>query len=293
MSKAEMAATELVFFLRLFSTRLLYRGDWRFVCLGGHFATLLYGRLLRLLGVRRPIYLVNFYLHALGGNPAIRRLLRGLMTDDVFVVAQTRADAEYFAHFLPRENIEYLPYCLSPSSFVDFSEAEVGEYVFSGGWTNRDYDALVRCARRLPRIPFTVVASKHSSISEPLPSNVRLLFDLHPAEFDRLLSRSRIVVIPLERDVGSSGQMVLLTAMEFAKAAIVPGFGAVADYVEDGRTGVFYTVGDDEALSATVERLFSDVALATKIGAAARAEYLARFTPESFNRPLAEYIART
>jgi glycosyltransferase involved in cell wall biosynthesis len=293
MSKPELVLTELVHLLRLAARRSLYRGDWRFVCYGGHFATILYGRLLGLVGIRRKTYLVNFYLHSLAESPLVRGFLRVAMTPDVFVVAQTRADAEYFADFLPSGNVEHLPYCLSPSAFVEFDEAEIGDYVFSGGWTNRDYDALFRCARRLPDVPFVVVASRHSRISEPPPPNVRLLLDLSPGAFDRLLAGSRVVVIPLEHDVGSSGQMVLLAAMQFAKPAVVPGFGAVADYVDDGRTGTLYAAGDDEALRAAVAGLYADVPRARRIGAAARAEYLRRFTPESFNRPLAEYLART
>lgn len=290
MSKPEMLLGEFVTFLRLLVRPSHLRGQWRLVCAGGHFGALLHLRLLRALGRRRPAYLLNFYLHALGEHPVVRRVLGALLTDDVHVIAQTRGDAEYFRQFLPGENVKLVPYCQGPSAFVPFRAAEDGDYVFSGGWTNRDYDALFRCAARLPDIPFVVVASEHSPISTPVPANVTLHRDIEMAEFDRLLSGAGMATIPLTHDVGSSGQMVLLMAMQFAKPVVLPRLGAIADYVDDGDTAVLYAHGSDDALCRAIADLHGDAERRARIGAAARDAYLTQFTPEHYTDPVAAYL---
>jgi glycosyltransferase involved in cell wall biosynthesis len=291
MSKGELILTDLVFFLRLLTSSYVKSRDCRLVCFGGHYGALLYGRLAQLFGRERKIYLLNFYLHELGSNPLVRAILNLLLTDRVSVVAQTGADAEFFRQFLPEDRVKHVPYCRDHSEFVDFSEARTGSYVFAGGWTNRDYDAVFRCARTLPEIPFVVAASASNTISEPKPENVTLELDIPPARFDRLVAMSRVVVVPLRHDVGSSGQMVMLSGMQFAKPVIVPDIGGLPEYVEDGSTGVVYRHGDDGALCSAVARVYRDQRAAEALGSAARETYLARFTPKSFDGPVAVYLS--
>jgi glycosyltransferase involved in cell wall biosynthesis len=291
-SKRELVRGEISFFVRLLASPSLYGRDWRVVCVGGHYGTLLFAAVLRAFGRRRPTYLLNFYLHELGQHPLVKRVLDVLLASDVHVLAQTRGDAEYFSQFLPPDNVAVFPYSQA-DPFVEggIAPSDSGGYVFSGGWTNRDYDLLFRCAKQLPEMPFVVVASKQSAISEDPPSNVSLLIQRESAEFHRLLARSRIVVIPLREDVGSSGQMVLLAAMAAGKAAIVPRVGAVADYIEDGVTGVFYDLGSDASLVSALASLHADDRRVRELGRAARATYLERFTPERFNGAVLEYIS--
>jgi glycosyltransferase involved in cell wall biosynthesis len=289
-SKKQLILDEVAFFLRLLVSPSSYDSNLRFVCLGGHYGTLLFGRVLDLLGRQHRIYLLNFYLHELGRNPIVKQLLALLLSDNVRLLAQSTADIQYFERFLPERHIVRVPYCQAPWREIPFSEAEPGLYVFSGGATNRDYDALLRCARRLPQVNFIIAASVHSRISEQVPDNVRIINDCDPVNFHHLMAKSRFVVIPLKHDVGSSGQMVLLAAMQFGKATVVSRVGAVADYIDDGKTGIFYSPGDDDSLGTAIMQLYADEQRTLEIGAAARHEYLANFTPARFNREVVEYV---
>lgn len=290
--KRDLLRGELSFFVRLLASPSLYARNWRVVSVGGHYGVLLFAAVLRAFGRRHKTYLLNFYLHGLGRHGLVKRVLDVLLASDVHVLAQTRSDAEYFRQFLPPENVAEIPYSQGdPFVEAGITPSDSGGYVFSGGWTNRDYDALFRCARDLPQMPFVVVASDQSPISQERPPNVSLLMDLDSAEFHRLLAGSRIVVIPLREDVGSSGQMVLLAAMAAGKPAIVPRVGAVSDYIEDGVTGVFYDLGSDASLRSALESLYMDDSRVRDLGLAARATYLQRFTPERFNRAVLEYIS--
>jgi glycosyltransferase involved in cell wall biosynthesis len=290
-SKRALIAGELWLFARLLVTPAFYRGRWRFVSGGGHYGTLLFARLLRAAGRGPRVYLMNFYLHGLANHPLVRRILRFLLTDQVRVIAQTRGDAEYFAAFLERDNIVVIPYGQGDPFAEEDYAPEAGGYVFSGGWTNRDYDALLRVAARLPDLPFEIVASTRSSIRAPCPDTVTLHYDLPQREFHRLLAASAFVVVPLLKDVGSSGQMDLLAGMAAGKAIVVPDIGAVADYVVDGVTGKLYDLGDDEALYESIRALGADRQLARRMGRAARTAYRERYTLQQSSRSILRYVS--
>lgn len=290
LGKRELLLGEIRAFLGYLRSAELYRPTWRFVNPRGHYAALLFARILTLLGRRRRTYLLNFYLHGLGRNPLVRQVLRLLLTPEVHVFAQTRADAEYFRRFLPAANVPLVPYCQAESEHVSLADATRGEYVFAGGIANRDYETLLRCAERMPEVPFVVVASAKNAIARPTPENVTLLRDRPPEEFDRLVAGCRMTVIPLKRDVGSSGQMVLLKAMSLAKPVALPAVGAVTDYVTPGRTCVSYELGSDRSMAQAISSLYRDGPKLAEMGAAAREAYEREFTPDRYWRRIVDYI---
>jgi glycosyltransferase involved in cell wall biosynthesis len=291
-SKKGLIVEEARYLLRLCADLALYKGDWTFVCSGGHYANLLFARLYGLVGARRPVLLLNFYLHDLGKKRWIQLALRALLTKDVYVVAQAPTDSDYFQAFLPAKNVRYQPYCQGPLDLGSYDGTR-REFVFAGGWTNRDYDALFRCAARLPHIEFVVAASAQSSLAETRPPNVNVRLDCEPREFHRLLAESRLVVLPLRNDVGSSGQMVLLAAMQLGKAVIVSNIGAVRDYVDEGMTGLFYHPGDDEELAGLLEDIYASPSRLDGMGQAARERYMERFTPECYRRAVTDLVYGT
>ncbi len=289
-SKKGLIAGEAGYLLRLCVSLRLYRGNWLLVCEGGHYATLLFARLLRAVGARRPVFLLNFYLHELGANRCVRLALRVLLTDDVHVVAQSTTEVEYFRAFLPARNVPYQPYCQGPLDLDGYDGAQ-RDLVFAGGWTNRDYDALFRSAAALPHIEFVVAISARSAVSETRPANVDVVFDSEPKMFHRLMAESSVVALPLKSDVGSSGQMVLLAAMQLGKPVVVANIGAIRDYVTDGVTALCYTPGDDGELARLLRELYASASRREALGRAGQERYLERFKPDCYNRAVADMIS--
>jgi glycosyltransferase involved in cell wall biosynthesis len=288
-SKKRLIADEGRYLLRLATSMNLYRQRWLFVCHGGHYATLLFARVLYAFGVHRRVFLVNFYLHKLGQSRWTQAVLRLLLTNVVGVVAQTSADVAYFRQFLREDNVLYLPYCQGPLDLGTY-DGKRRNFVFAGGQTNRDHDALLRCAVSLPHINFVVVSSVRSRVTHAPPPNVALRFALTPKDFHRLMAESYVVALPLKEDVGSSGQMVALAAMQLGKVVIAPDIGAIRDYIADGITGCFYQLGNDEHLARVIACCYAAPARVDAMGFAARQRYKERFTPERFWRPLTDFI---
>jgi glycosyltransferase involved in cell wall biosynthesis len=71
-------------------------------------------------------------------------------------------------------------------------------------------------------------------------------------------------------------------ALSFGLPVVSSRVGAIPETVEHERTGLLVEPGDVDALARSLERLASDRALAARLGQAARADFLARFTLERF-----------
>lgn len=288
--RAELIRRELWLFVRLLLSPWLLRRRTIFICSSGHYAALAAARLSSLLARDTRVFLYNIYLHELGSNVLVRAVLRALLTKRVTVVAQTERDARLFASLGGAAAVELVPYGQDPVQGVEERALAEADYVFSGGYTNRDYDALLRCARSLPGLQFVVAASSLNVIRESVPPNVRLLHDLPDQEFHALLAGARLVVLPLKDVGGAAGQMVCLAAMSFGRPVVVPDLQTVAEYVEDGVTGIVYRAGDESAMRAAIERRADDLEQLVRMGENARARYRASFTRRGFDEALVERL---
>jgi glycosyltransferase involved in cell wall biosynthesis len=70
--------------------------------------------------------------------------------------------------------------------------------------------------------------------------------------------------------------------MAFRLPVISSRVGAIPEVIDDGVTGVLVHPGDVPALSSAMGRPVADRSRAHRMGEAARAVFLARFTPERF-----------
>jgi glycosyltransferase involved in cell wall biosynthesis len=64
------------------------------------------------------------------------------------------------------------------------------------------------------------------------------------------------------------------------RPVIASDIGALGDLVDHERTGLKFPAADEIALGDSLRRILTDPDLADRLGSNARAEYLARFTPE-------------
>jgi len=277
--KRQVATSELRNLARLVSTPGFFRGRWLFVCMAGHYSFLALALLLKLLGRKPRIFLFNFYLHGLGTNRIVKRILRILLGKHVRILCQTREELPYFEEIRPDVILDFAPFGQGPLLEPDW----IGDdgYVFTGGFTNRDYDLLLRCAERLPGTSFVIACSALNLLDVRVPVNVSVVRDVEWAAFHRLLGHSGVVVVPLRERVGASGQMVALAAMEAGKAMIVPDVDSVSQYVDDGVTGFVYRLGDEDSLVGELEHCLHP-GTAARVGRAARDSYFARFVRERF-----------
>jgi glycosyltransferase involved in cell wall biosynthesis len=79
--------------------------------------------------------------------------------------------------------------------------------------------------------------------------------------------------------LAESSPVAVWEAMAMARPVVSTDVGDVPRHIADGENGYVVPVGDHAALAARALRLIEDPALARRLGANARAEVLACFTP--------------
>jgi len=226
------------------------------------------------MNIRGKVVVMSFFLHGLGERKSVKKVLRFLLKGQrVRMVAQSDYEVDYYSKLMGADRVVQFPYCQHEVSISeDYGRGR--EYIFAGGHTNRDYQCLLEAARTVDH-EFLVICSslKHSSLLEQRPANVRVLMDTSHAEFHGYLKNSKLVVIPLKDRMGSSGQMVVLAAMQFGKAIVYTDFGSVSQYFEDGVSGLGYRMNDPVDLAGKIGRLLADPELLNRLGASAQKAY--------------------
>ncbi len=92
-----------------------------------------------------------------------------------------------------------------------------------------------------------------------------------------MLRAARVVVLP---SVSENCPRTVLEALAHGRPVVAAPSGAVAELVRHGSTGLTCDVTDAGSLGAALELVMADAGLADRLGAEARQDYLARFTPE-------------
>ncbi|MBV9554855.1 MAG: glycosyltransferase family 4 protein [Alphaproteobacteria bacterium] len=168
---------------------------------------------------------------------------------------------------------------------------ESGSYYFAGGYSNRDYPALIAAFRTLPQ-RLVIVCSAHNTELDDIdvPPNVTILRDLPGEAFDLYVRGAKACVVPLKHDTGASGQSVMLRLMRNRKAIVASDFGGVRGYVVDGESGLLVKdFGRD--LPAIVARLEREPDTAAALGEAAYERYRRHFSVEAGRAALDRILA--
>jgi glycosyltransferase involved in cell wall biosynthesis len=214
-------------------------------------------------------------------GPVGRYFLGRALRNVAFIAVWSRVQIENYHRTFgwPREKFVFIPYKANhsqPSHSGDL--LPVGDYLFSGGNSERDYRTLFEAVRGLP-IPVVVSATKPGDAGRlTVPENVIFVRAEEPA-FERLLAGSRLVALCVKKDIfRGAGEATVLNAMWHGKAVVAADDVSAADYIEDGIDGFIVPAGSVESLRRRIQELWENPGLAARMGEAARRKVAGRYT---------------
>lgn len=199
---------------------------------------------------------------------------------------------------LPAEKVHGLRYWVD-TDFYDpqacAPDRGATPFVFSCGLENRDYPTLIEAARELP-YPFKIAASgfwgENGAVGQSVPPNVRTFRRrVSFPELRRAYRNCRFVVVPLHAAAYAAGLTGMMEAMAMEKPVIVTASPGVADYVEDGVSGLVTPPGDPKALAAAIAELWNAPERCREIGRRNRAWAEANASIEIYVRRASELIS--
>ncbi len=215
---------------------------------------------------------------------ALKKLLFRIMNRSVdrFVVWAFHEIDDFSKAFnLPRSKFIFIPYHTTDLSAV---RPTLGDYLFSGGNSNRDYDTVVRAVEGLPVRTIIASAMRKEQLPRPLPDNVELR-SLSHAEYMEKLAGCRINIVALEGDrLRSAGQQTFLNSMALGKPTIVTDMIGPISYITSGEDGLLVPHGDYRALRSAIELVLKDPVLESEMGRRARLRASAHSTEAHFRQ---------
>jgi glycosyltransferase involved in cell wall biosynthesis len=135
-----------------------------------------------------------------------------------------------------------------------------GDYILSAGKQFRDYATLVRAVSGTG-CRLVIVSDRKSMEGIEASQEVEVHYNISKQEYFDLLVNSGIVVVPLQNDFGSCGQISILEAMSHGKPVITARVTGSMDYIEDGISGLFYEKGNYEDLRKKIQSLYGNPGL--------------------------------
>jgi len=207
-------------------------------------------------------------------------------------ICHSSDELKYYQTVFPdcKNKIFFIPYGITSEVRVRQNLiSEENSYFFAGGTSNRDYSTLMYAAAKLKQFNFVVACTKRDIKGIEVPDNVKVLHDAYGEKFDLLIKSSLAVVLTLENPNISSGQIVLLKAMEMEKPIIVTKCAGITDYIDEDCAFLVNT-NDPEDLRKVLELIISNPEEANVRAKRAQERYRERFTVQKFASLLAELI---
>jgi glycosyltransferase involved in cell wall biosynthesis len=268
----------------IYAVRILKRADENsaIICNGGGRVGKLIGLLNYLLPMRRrKIVMWESYVEAQSvlTKLLIHWMVRGCSKVVVYSRRLVKLQAECVG--VPESKFVFLPYKANHSKSPPITMS-IGNYIFSGGNSSRDYHTLFEAVRDTD-IPVIISTTKPELTQKlDVPSNVILLAAREPA-FARLMAGSRFVVLPIVRNVVSGqGMAGACNAMWHGKPVIAADDVSLSDYTVEGATGYVVPAGDVDALRQRILEFWNNPERVDEIGRQAFQHVVANFTQEEF-----------
>jgi len=275
--------------LRIFARmRTFIRGNFDYVVLNGMLVVMPYLAAIKLnpfIKPKKKIIITFFFLHHLGRKRIIQRILKFLFSDEKIVLTlHSRYDLRYFQETVGITKTQtIILYHCQDAPPVDDAYGRGEEYIFAGGYTNRDYNCLLEAARQV-NFKFIIACFPQNEMSKA-PANVSIVTNLKRDVFNGYLKNAKILIVPLKEDVGSSGQAVAVTGMSLEKPIIYSDADCLADYFTP-MVGIAYKLGDAADLAKKINGLIEDSDKCNVLGKGAYAHYDASFRRERYYRDL-------
>lgn len=145
-----------------------------------------------------------------------------------------------------------------------------GEFVLSLGSPNRRFTPIARACQRL-NVPLVIITRpwhKNDSLDELAKMGATIITNADKVKSLTYLRCARAAVMAFETDQLPGAFTTLIHGMFMKTACIVTSCLGMSDYIVNDENGLITPHGDEDALRAAIERMWTAPGLATRMGTA-------------------------
>ena len=206
----------------------------------------------------------------------------------VIVHGETLVDQVHRLFDIPRTNIHVIPH-ISMGGEVEMQcdQSECGCVLFFGRiWDYKGLSYLIEAApivaKHIPQVKVVIAGEGDSFQKYQDMIRDSGLFEVHNRwisddERARMFQRAAVVVLPYTEATQSG---VVPVAYNFSRPVVGTRVGALAECIEDGRTGLLVPPRDPESLAMAIVRVLENETLRMEMGAAGKRKLLRECSPE-------------
>jgi glycosyltransferase involved in cell wall biosynthesis len=214
--------------------------------------------LVRLRALRRPRRLVSMatFVQDARLRRAVNLLLGGLKIDELELIVFSEGERRNLVDVVgfPASRVHRVIYRGKMLNSVVTADPDRA-YIFTGGYTNRDYETFFAAVRPL-KYDVVAVASALNDLGSP-PPNVDVRIDIPWDEFEQLIAGCALLVLPLRAGGEACGQNVLFRGLRHNRPVVATRHESLTDYLGESYPG-FVPADDPIALKTAIERGLGD-----------------------------------
>lgn len=158
-------------------------------------------------------------------------------------------------------------------------------FVFSSGFSNRDFNFLCEVAKKTPEIKYIIYGDKKYQTN-----NVFMTDEIVGNLVDEYLSKCKLVAVPLKEN-RSSGQLTVLHAMEKGVPVIATNSDSMNDYIQHNINGVLCENSIDLWVNY-IRKMFKDTEYYKKLSINSKKIYLENHTLKAMGENIGIFYSR-
>lgn len=179
------------------------------------------------------------------------------------IIVYGDAEVDYYSSVFPAlaSNFKFVEYgrdfSYSDKKNFDFS----GDYIASGGRSNRNYqtlcDAFDMVNEKLPELN-CLVATRHECVVESMSkSKIKFIYGVTLNQFGSFVENSELFVLPLLNTNLSAGHMSMMEAMSVGKVVLVTDIPSIRNYVNESEV-FFYEPDNPKTLANQIIYIYQN-----------------------------------
>ena len=199
-------------------------------------------------------------------------------------VCFSKKECEYYSSLfgVSKEKFEYVPLGIDTDGT---QKIEKGDYIFTTGRSNRDYDFLVEALKGTEEKLVIACNSYHGMEAD----NTEVDRDCFGKKMRERMAKSFCVVVPFKDSKISAGQLVVLQAMELGKPVIVTESDGIVDYIQQGKNG--YSVSKTtEAIKKAIQDLKNNPGIYEEVSTYSKQYFCEHYTVSAMGKSIGSII---